>query len=841
MRLIGLSSAEAARRLAETGPNELPQSRQRDLTHIVFETAREPMFLLLAGAAFLYLILGDVGQGVFMLAGACAAIGLVVFQELRSERALAALRELALPTVRVIRDGKDKLIAARDLAPEDLLLVGEGERLAADGVLIAGEMLSVDESMLTGESAPVAKVLAVGPTATSGDIAPSAEATPHVFAGTLVVRGQGVVAVTRTGARSALGRIGSSLAAIAHEPTPLQQTAGRVIALLGVLAIGFCILVVAAYGLLRHDWQGGALAGITVAVALIPEEFPMVLAVFMALGAWRLATHRVLVRRSAVIEALGGATILCVDKTGTLTENQMRVARLWDGAEDIGVDNNGAAPEKAAALLATAALASAVRPIDPMDRAIRLLARDAKVEAPKPDTAPLRIWPLRPELMAVIQMWRLADNRFVAAAKGAPEAIFRLCRSPPSHVVEASGVIQSFASSGLRVLGVAERHSDNEAALDDPGVAPFTFKGLIGFIDPLRADALAALSEARRAGIEVIMITGDHPDTAKAIARAAGVNVAAGVMLGADLAATPLPNLRARLRDVRVFARVSPEQKLIIVEALKANGEVVAMTGDGVNDAPALEAADIGIAMGGRGTDVAREAADLVLLDDSFASIVGGVRMGRRIFANLRRALIYITAIHVPIAGLALLPILLGLPPVLYPMHVVLLELAIDPMCALVFEGEPSEAAAMRRPPRRRNEALFGSAQLALAAVQGLVVLCGVLGLYVWALQSGSETQARGAAFIALVLSNLILALNDVMSAELRLLAPRTAFWAISGLLLIVMLLVFVVPYLAGIFAVSAPPAAVLGAALAVAVANGAWYSAYRALRNTLTSPAPTA
>lgn len=290
-----------------------------------------------------------------------------------------------------------------------------------------------------------------------------------------------------------------------------------------------------------------------------------------------------------------------------------------------------------------------------------------------------------------------------------------------------------------------------------------------------------------------------------------------------------------------MFARVSPEQKLIIVEALKANNEVVAMTGDGINDAPALEAADIGIAMGRRGTDVAREAADLVLLDDSFASIVGGVRLGRRIFANLRRALTYITAIHIPIAGLALLPIVFGLPPLLYPMHVVLLELAIDPICALVFESEPSESAAMRRPPRRRDEALFGSSQLALAVAHGLVVLGGVLGLYMWALQSGSEMRARGAAFIALVLSNLVLALSDVMSAELRLFTPRAAYWGIAGFLLGVIILVFATPYLADIFAVTSPPVHLLAGAVVVAVASGAWYSAYRALRRALTPAAPAA
>ncbi len=446
MRLIGLTSEEAIRKLAESGPNELPQGRRRDFARILVETTREPMFLMLLGAALLYLLFGDIGQGIFMLAGAGGAVALVVFQELRSERALAALRELSQPRVRVIRDGKDLQIPARELVPEDLLLAGEGERLPADGVLVAGEVLSVDESALTGESAPVVKVIAAENHVASAGEAPSEEATPHVFAGTLVVRGQGIVAITRTGARSALGRIGSSLADIAHQSTPLQQTAGRLVALLGVLAVGFCLLVAVSYGLIRHDWLGGALSGITIAVALIPEEFPMVLAVFLALGARRLAAHRVLVRRSAVVEALGGATVLCVDKTGTLTENRMRVARLWRGTDPTEFGDGDAAPDGASALLQTAALASAVRPIDPMDRAIRAIAANAVGEETRTDDQLLRTWPLRPEMMAVIQVWRRAGDHFVAAAKGAPEAIFRLCQLPASDVSRVSGVIAVICS-----------------------------------------------------------------------------------------------------------------------------------------------------------------------------------------------------------------------------------------------------------------------------------------------------------------------------------------------------------------------------------------------------------
>lgn len=815
----GLSEAEAQRALAQWGANELPSPGRRGLFKIAAETLREPMFMLLLAAAGLYLFLGELGEGVFLLLGACAAITLVVVQEARSERALSALRDLAQPHARVLRDGVQRKIGSREVVPGDILLVGEGDRICADAVLMAGDVLSVDESSLTGESAPVSKRLARPDEVLPEIPAPTHEVSPLLFSGTLVVRGQAVARVTHTGVRSALGRIGRSLAEIDQEPTPLQQTAGKLVGLLGLFALAFCGLVVLAFGIFRDDWIAGALAGITTAIALVPEEFPMVLAVFLALGAWRLATHKVLVRRSAVIETLGGATVLCVDKTGTLTQNHMRLVRVSTRGGVADVD--AALGDDGRSLVNCAVLASSVRPIDPMDRGIHEAAAELKLDV---GTGVIeRSWPLRPETMAVTQLWRDGDMR-VAAAKGAPEAVFRLCGLGADAIARQHAIIEGFARDGLRVLGVARWHG-GATFPDRPESATFEFMGLIGFLDPLREDVPVALEEARSAGIEVIMITGDHPATALAIAHAAGIDVASGVTTGADLAELPFPTLRQHMQQGRVFARIAPEQKLLIVEALRANGEIVAMTGDGVNDAPALEAAHIGIAMGRKGTDVAREAADLVLLDDGFASIVGGVRMGRRIFANLRKALIYVTAIHIPIAGLALLPILLGLPQLLFPMHVVLLELAIDPTCALAFEGERSSRDAMRRPPRKPDEALFGPRQLLVAGLQGFVILGGVLALYVYAVTNLTVEQARGAAFIALVVANLTLALADAIGDEGRILDPeRRIYWIIAGALMAVLAMMVVSPWLAGIFHVSAPSANYVLLAIGVGLASGAWH-----------------
>jgi P-type Ca2+ transporter type 2C len=822
--LTGLDEAEAQRRLARQGLNAVAGKRPRGLIDIIRGILREPMFLLLLAAAGLYLLLGDIGEGLFMMAGGVVTIGLVVLQEARSERALAALRELAEPFARVIRGGTERRIPAREIVPGDLILVGEGERLPADGVLIAGDALTVDESALTGESVPVSKRLAAADVDDDGDPEPGGDDTPYLFAGTLNVRGQGMVHVIRTGATTRLGRIGASLAAIGEEPTLLQKATSTLIAKLGILALGFCAIIAVTYGMLRDDWVGGALSGITLAIALLPEEFPMVLAIFMALGAFRLARHKVLVRRAAVIETLGAATFLCVDKTGTLTENRMVLTTTWRGGEVQDLRGSGRLSGAAAEPLRTALLASAISPVDPMDRAVRISGMRV---LPDPASAgsPLRTYPLRPELLAFIQVWPDPMGGVLYAAKGAPEAIFRLCRMSDDDRLAMDAVVAGLAGRGLRVLGVASAR-DDEDRVAAPEDLPFRFGGLIGFADPVRSDVPQAVAEAKQAGITVAMITGDYPVTALEIARQAGIDTSAGVLTGKEVAALDPIELRERVRRIRVFARIMPEQKLALVEALKANGEVVAMTGDGVNDAPALEAAHIGIAMGQRGTDVAREAADLVLLDDRFVSIIGGVRLGRRIFANLRKALTYVTAIHVPIAGLALLPLLMGLPPILYPMHVILLELVIDPVCSLVFEGEPSERHAMERPPRPATEPLFGASQILLGFVQGAVVLGAVLGLYVWALNAGvPEMQARASAFAALVLGNLVLAFADAAEPGTSFFdRRRLAFWGIGAGAAVIVTSVIYIPPLATILRVSPPSLAWLAITLTIAVLAGGWF-----------------
>lgn len=823
----GLDPAQAALRLGQFGPNILDRTRPRTAWQLLAETVREPMFMLLLGASGLYLMVGDLAEGGFLSLAAVATIALVLFQEIRSEKALAALRSLAQPSARVIRGGLEVKIPARDLVPGDLLLVGEGQRVPADGRLVAGEVLSLDESALTGESAPVTRMPQSqdGPETSRLDSDPLGTLeTARLSAGTLVVSGQGVVWVERTGANTGLGQIGVSLAGIDRSPTPLQQASSRLVGWISGLALVFCLLVVVAYGALRGDWVEGGLAGITIAISLIPEEFPMVLAIFMALGAWRLAQQKVLVRRSAVIEALGGASVLCVDKTGTLTENRMSVARLWAKGQTL-VPGSADLPSDLAALMTSALAACAARPSDPMDRALWALA-------PPNDTRPdpVQVWPMQKDRLAVVQAWGSGDQSYWAAAKGAPEAIFGLCRLGADQIAGLEPILQAWASEGLRVLAVARTEPQPQLP-PDPAEMAFSFCGFLGFLDPVRPEVPKAIAAARLAGIKVVMITGDYPQTALAIARQAGIDTKAGVLTGEALAGFEPLALADQIGDVRVFARVQPQQKLALVEAFKARGEVIAMTGDGVNDAPALQAAHIGIAMGLRGTDVAREAADIVLLDDGFGSIMAGIALGRRIFTNLRKALTYVVAIHVPIAGLALLPIVLGLPPLLYPMHIVLLELVIDPLCAVVFEAEPGEPQAMNKPPRPIGEPLFGTRQIGFAALQGLGILAAVFGLYIWALGQGSAAQARAIAFIALILSNLVLALVDSASRGLDLFGPhRRMFWVIGLAALLALVLTIGVGSLARLFRFELPPSLGLVAALGAGAAIGLWAMVLRRL-----------
>ncbi len=852
----GLSVADAARRLAEDGPNALPGGRRRTWLAIVGETVREPMFLLLLAAGTLYLAFGDLQEGLTLFGFVLVTLGLTLYQEGKTERAIEALRDLTSPRALVVRDGQPQRIAGRDVVRGDLLQLNEGDRVPADAWLVSADGLRVDESLLTGEAVPVGKLATSAetpadphgqPDSVKTQARPGGDDLPTVYAGTLIVQGHGLARVTATGPRSEIGRIGMALGTMVAERSPLQKQTAKLVRNLALLALALSSALVLVHGLLRGDWLQALLAGIALAMAMLPEEYPVVLTVFPALGARRLSHEGVLTRRINAIETLGATTVLCSDKTGTLTENRMTVSHLvaggvaLDARVAIATLAAGELPEAFHTLVEYSILASVVDPFDPMEKAFHKLGEQflARTEHVHRDWRLVQTYALSPALRAMSHVWSAPEGGTqVVAAKGAPEAVIALCHLDATAQARIAAAVDVLAADGLRVLAVAHGRFEGQ---DWPAVEhdfDFEFVGLLGLSDPLRAQVPAAITECRAAGIRVLMITGDYPATARAVAHQAGLAEGAGELLsGDDMNTLDDEALRERIATVSVCARIAPEQKLRIVHALKAGGDIVAMTGDGVNDAPALRAAHVGIAMGGRGTDVAREAASLVLLDDDFAAIVRAVRLGRRIFDNLRKSMSYILAVHVPIAGMALLPVMLGWPALLYPMHIAFLELIIDPACSLAFENEPAESDVMQRPPRDAEAPLFGGATLWLALLQGLGVLAVVLAAYAWADYRLPEAEARAFAFATLVVANLALIFSNrsgTKSLWRSLRTPNKTLWVVVGLALALLLGALYLPWAVGVLRFAPLPAHELAAACALGLVSVLWFEGVKRARRGL-------
>ncbi|MCG7506043.1 cation-translocating P-type ATPase [Mesorhizobium retamae] len=822
-KLSGLSEAEARSRLVAEGPNELPKSGRRTPLKIAAEVIREPMLALLLGAGGVYLLLGDLQEALILLCFASLSIVITIVQEARTERILEALRDLASPRALVVREGQRRRIAGREVVRGDIVVLAEGDRAPADMVLLEADDLQADESLLTGEFVPVRKN-AAALIDRAAKPRPGGDDLPVVFSGTLVVRGSGLGEALATGIHTEIGAIGQSLSALESEAPRLQKQTRKIVRLFAVIGVVVSLFAVLLHGWFRGQWLDATLAGIALGMSMLPEEFPMVLTIFMAMGAWRLSQVRVLTRKTTAIETLGSATVLCTDKTGTLTRNQMTVAELRTPGGDVfrPIDTIGEVPPAFCNLVELGALACAEVPFDPMEKAFHQLAlRNARNCLGVGEWRLFRSYGLRPELLAMSNAWRPTggNGTYLIAAKGAPEAIIRLCNLPEDRANAVRKSADAMAGKGLRVLGVACARHNRSDLPDHQADFVFEFAGLVGLADPLRREVPDAVASCRSAGIRVVMITGDYPVTAKAIACEAGLDAAA-VVTGEELRAMDEAALLQAVKTTSVFARTMPDQKLAIVRALKANGEIVAMTGDGVNDAPSLKAADIGIAMGGRGTDVAREASSIVLLDDDFSSIVMAIRQGRRIYDNLRKAMSFITAVHVPIAGLSLVPLLFGLPIVFGPLHIAFLEMVIDPLCSLVFEAESEEDNVMDRPPRDPQQALFSRSLMTWSFTQGALALTMVASVYLLSLHFGiAENEVRALTFISLIVSIVGLVLVDrTFDASAGLRRRNRAFVAVVAIDLVLLGLVFAFPPATALFQVGLPNLAHLSAVLVAAV-----------------------
>jgi Ca2+-transporting ATPase len=767
-RPSGLSAAQASQRLARDGANVLPGSAPTSLAATLLSVLREPMFGLLLAAGGVYGLLGDRAEAAFLLAFVFVIIGITLVQQRKTQRALEALRDLSAPRACVVRDGREQRIAGSEVVRGDWLVLREGDRVPADARLVAGQ-LSLDESLLTGESVPVDKGAPAAGAGPHDDVA-DAGASATVFASTVVTRGLAQAVVVATGRATAVGRIGSALAITHEPPSRLQLDSRRIVRRLAAGGMLLALGLVALRSWAGDTFLASVLSGIALGMAIIPEELPVILTVFPALGAWRLARNQVLTRRLAAVEALGAITVMAVDKTGTLTLNRMAVAALAAPGSEVWHEGApGELPESLHGLVEFAMLATPPDPFDPMEQAIQAFGHQRlRGTEHVHDGRPVEFeYPLGEGILAMTRVYASREPaRHLLATKGSPEAVADLCHLSAAQRTAIRGQVEALAADGLRVLGVArgqwvEPRADRGAKPDWPVSQhdfDFEFLGLVAFRDPPRPEVPAAMAACRSAGVRVLMMTGDHPATARAIARQVGLGDEPRLMLGEEIAALSDDDLRRRVATVDVCARVQPEHKLRLVRALQADGETVAMTGDGVNDAPALKAADVGVAMGQRGTDVAREAAALVLLDDSFSRIVAAVEQGRRIFDNIVRAMRFVFAVHVPIIVLAVLPALLGWPPLLLPLHIVLLEVLIDPACSLAFEAEPAARDTMHRPPRLRSASPFESANVVHALLQGGGISLVLAGAAAWLHHGGSGDDAvRAVVFVALLACSVAL------------------------------------------------------------------------------------
>jgi Ca2+-transporting ATPase len=795
---LGISSERAAALIKQYGYNQLPASKPKNIWQMVKQVASEPMFILQMACGLLYMLLGDYTEGGVLLCWVIIVIYITFYQHKKTERSLEALRLLSSPRALVLRDGKEMRISGREVVPEDVLLLHEGDRIPADACILESQNLSVDESLLTGESMPVNKT-----------IEKNEDHSNMVYSGTLVVQGRGIAKVTHTGTRTRFGQIGLSLQTINPTETRLQAEMKILVRQLFYGGVIISVGVIGAFYYNRGNFLQSVLNGLAAAMSLLPEEFPVVLTIFLALGAWRLSRNKVLTRNPSAIETLGAATVLCSDKTGTITQNKMQIAAIYCNGNVHTREMFVISKEQISAMLGGLYLATHANAVDPMEKAITedYTTYYNRIEG----HSFIKEYPLSHALSAMTRVYHSQSNQTIQAfCKGSPEAVFALCGLTEQQMETHREVLHKLAGSAYRVIALA-------VCMDHQGELPqhqqgfkFSFTGFVAFEDPIRPEVPHAIKECGEAGIKVIMITGDYPETARSIASHIGLVHDGDIITGAQLDIMSAEDLQHRIKHVRVFARIQPHQKLQIIQALKANGEVVAMTGDGVNDAPALKAADIGIAMGLKGTDVAREASSLVLLDDNFVSIVYSIRSGRRVFDNLQKAMTYIIAIHIPIIGLVFLPAFFAsLPVLLMPLHIVFMELIIDPICSIAFESEMEEKGIMQRPPAPTDGRFFNLRLFILGLFKGVLLLSLVLLVYFISINEGhTEGEVRAIAFSTLIIGNLFLIISSLSASRgfiAIILERNVAVLLISVLAIAMLLLTITIPFLQRIFKFNFP------------------------------------
>lgn len=729
------------------GKNVFQYEKPRQLFQVFIDIAKEPMFLLLLLACIIYFLLGQLTEGFMMLAATCLVSAISLYQDVRSSKALEALKQFTEPLVTVVRDGMEKNIRTRELVPGDIIKLEEGNKIPADALIVQANDLTINEAVITGESVPVEKN--------------EAASEPVIYQGTTINSGLCYARVTATGNNTALGKLGKTVTTITAPKTLLQQQVNKFVRQLAVFGISAFLVIWIINFFKTGLWVESLLFALTLAMAAVPEEIPVALSSFMALGAWQMSKLGIISRQPQIIENLGSVNVLCLDKTGTITENQMTVRALYDFEKDRLLETG---PQWTnARVLQYAMLASEQEPFDAMEKAI-LEACTQYIQHPNRGRLTQEYeYPLqgRPPMMTHIYS---KDDHYIAAAKGAPERIVRVCDLNDGQRQKIIRYATEQAQKGYRVIGVAGAvHKDNNFP-ENQDAFNWRFEGLLCLYDPPRPGIDQVIKQFYEAHIEVKLLTGDYAETAVNICRQTGIKGTVTYLTGDQVMMMKDDELKMAVQEINLFVRMFPEAKYQVINALKSNGHIVAMTGDGVNDAPALKASDVGIALGKKGTEMAKQAADLIITDDDLEKVVEAIRQGRKIFSNLKKAIRYIISIHIPIILTASVPLLLGwkFPNVFTPIHIIFLELIMGPTCSVFFEREPVEENIMVLPPRKRAVSLFEQDELLISIVQGLMITIGVLWLYHFAMSNGASlNHTRTLVFTTLLISNIFLTFTN--------------------------------------------------------------------------------
>ena len=747
-KLIGLSDDEVVESRAKFGQNSIIQQQKNVFLHSVLEMIIEPMFLLLIAAASIYFIIGDYGNGIFMTAAIILVSTISLYQESKSRSAIHALKKLSQANSRVIRNNKTLEIPSEEIVLGDLIQTEEGTFIPADAMIVQSNDFAVNESILTGESIAVFK----NESATNNT----------VFMGTIVTSGLAICKVTAIGNKTQLGKIGKSLEEIAVEKTPLQLQIGSFVKRMSIVGLIIFGIVWAI-----NYYNSGAvldslLKALTLAMSIIPEEIPVAFTTFMALGSWRLMKMGIIVKQTKTVETLGSATVICTDKTGTITENKMSLAQGYIFADD-SVTNDFSS-ELSIELLTVAMWASEPIPFDAMEIALHEAYAKLKIADERPNFSLVHEYPLDGKPPMMTHVFENKIGKRIIAAKGATEALIATSNLSENEKKQVLSAMKKMALEGYRVLGVSVANFQGNDYPEKQQDFKFDFIGLVAFYDPPKANIKATFETFYNAGIQIKIVTGDNAETTATIAKQVGFRNADKTLNGDELMAMDDATLKNRVMETAIFTRMFPEAKLKIIKALKDNNQIVAMTGDGVNDGPALKSAHIGIAMGKKGTEIAKQAANLILVDDDFSKMIGAIAMGRKIYSNLKKAIQYIISIHIPIILIVFIPLALGwiYPNIFSPVHVIFLEIIMGPTCSIIYENEPMERNLMQVEPRPFTNTFFKLNEITISIIQGLVITIGLLFIYQYCVAINcSEHTTRTLVFLTLIAANIFLTLTN--------------------------------------------------------------------------------